>query len=544
MADDVNVKVPVRAPPRVHRALVLGAGRAAANTDAAARVASALGARGYRVESVDGPAATRAGVLVALGRVLRAAGDDDVLVVYASADGRMEGGRPHLALAGSGRGERGGLAVADLLARLRGGPRWIAVVLALGGLGVDLEPETVSAAADVDERDGGFAVLATGDRAGALGRQLADGLAGGAADPDGAVRFSALARHAQDALAGGVPLLRLEVADLPLAPPHAYQDVDPLAGGRVGSVAFAPDGRRLAIGADDGSVRVHDVATGAPLGEPWSHGAPVCALTWSADGRRVTSVATDGIVLTRVVARRRTDASAAPLAGSIHTVAWSPAGARVAAPYSAIELRGIADGERVDLADPRLRERVRTHSGVWLCGPRAARALVRRAHLPLTAAWLSETTLVTGGGDGALVRWDAAGRATPLARLPGPVWAIAVAPDRRALAAGGADRDPGPVVAHQPRVLRVAPRTTTILDGHRGPVAAIAFAADGARVATASHDGTARVFEAQRGQLLRALTVAVDGRLHHAQACALAWSPDGARLAVGYGDGRARVFVV
>ena len=70
---------------------------------------------------------------------------------------------------------------------------------------------------------------------------------------------------------------------------------------------------------------------------------------------------------------------------------------------------------------------------------------------------------------------------------------------------------------------------------HDGLVFAVAFAPDGARVATACGDGSARVFDAATGTTL--------GRLDHdKRVVAVAFSPDGKWVATGSDDGSARVF--
>jgi hypothetical protein len=81
-------------------------------------------------------------------------------------------------------------------------------------------------------------------------------------------------------------------------------------------------------------------------------------------------------------------------------------------------------------------------------------------------------------------------------------------------------------------------RELLTLKGHTGMVFSVAWSPDGARLATASPDGTAKIWDAAVGREL--LTLKGFGGLIFS----VAWSPDGARLATGTGsyDGAARVW--
>lgn len=56
--------------------------------------------------------------------------------------------------------------------------------------------------------------------------------------------------------------------------------------GPVNAVAFSPDGRRLVSGADDRSIRLWDVARGAPVCA-FGVGSMVCSLAWR--GERIAA---------------------------------------------------------------------------------------------------------------------------------------------------------------------------------------------------------------------------------------------------------------
>ena len=60
-------------------------------------------------------------------------------------------------------------------------------------------------------------------------------------------------------------------------------------GHTVQDVAFSPDGRRLASGAADHTVKLWDVATGQEYLTLKGHDDPVTAVCFTPDGRRLAS---------------------------------------------------------------------------------------------------------------------------------------------------------------------------------------------------------------------------------------------------------------
>jgi predicted NACHT family NTPase len=60
------------------------------------------------------------------------------------------------------------------------------------------------------------------------------------------------------------------------------------------SVAFSPDGTRIASGAGDNTVRLWDAATGQPVGQPLrGHNEVVLSVAFSPDGTRIASGSDD-----------------------------------------------------------------------------------------------------------------------------------------------------------------------------------------------------------------------------------------------------------
>lgn len=80
------------------------------------------------------------------------------------------------------------------------------------------------------------------------------------------------------------------------------------------------------------------------------------------------------------------------------------------------------------------------------------------------------------------------------------------------------------------------PALMRTLTGHRGPVHAVAYSPDGARIATSSRDTTVRMWSSATGEALHTLTG------HHGPVRAVAFSPDGRRLATGGRDATVRIW--
>jgi WD40 repeat protein len=66
--------------------------------------------------------------------------------------------------------------------------------------------------------------------------------------------------------------------------------------GTVNSVCWSPDGKRLASGSDDGTVKVWDAAKGQQALTLKGHTGWVNSVCWSPGGTRLASAGSDGTV--------------------------------------------------------------------------------------------------------------------------------------------------------------------------------------------------------------------------------------------------------
>lgn len=258
-------------------------------------------------------------------------------------------------------------------------------------------------------------------------------------------------------------------------PRQLSAEADP--SGTVNAMAFAPDGHRLATGGTDYKVRLWDVATprhAHPVKALTGHTDAVTTVAFSPDGRTLASGSTDATVRRWVVTAAGPVRELGVLSGhtsGVGSLAFSP------------------DGR----------------------------------------------TLVTGSADQTARLWDLPGPA--LTGHSSSVYSAAFSPDGRLLATGSYDRSV--------RMWSLAdmrrPRELPPFTGHTGPVNSVVFRPDGRVLASGSADGTVRLWALDASRRPRLLGV-LPSRVGHVNT--VAYSPDGHTLATGGEGGTVRLWDV
>lgn len=280
----------------------------------------------------------------------------------------------------------------------------------------------------------------------------------------------------------------------------------------VYSVAFSPDGRWLASGSIDKTVRVWDLATRSPRHTLVGHSGPVNSVVFSPDGNLLASGSHDGTIAlwdSGSGARVRTLNGHSPES----YIRFSPDGKRVAA--------GTRDGG------------VR----MWFSRNGEEAQVLRDLHAGLVrvlAFSADGQRLATGGWDGKVVITDlVSGKVLQSFKRNTPVFSVDFGADGETVAAGYTP--PEPVV----RLWSLKDKDFVSLQGHTHNVQSVSLRLDGRLAVTASYDGSVRLWEIG-GNLPRKMVLALGSAGEKSWLGSL--SPDGRYVATGNSDGTVYLF--
>ena len=264
-------------------------------------------------------------------------------------------------------------------------------------------------------------------------------------------------------------------------------------GGQVLSVAWSPDGKRVAVGAPGGVVAV-DPRSGRsrPLLRTPSQ---VWGVAWNRSGTTLAAATEDGTVRLSPPRVYELGKNVAPA----FSVSWSPDG-KLAIGYGGGTVRVVG-----------------------------GRTYASHTAEVIAVAWSHDGKRLASGSIDATVR-IVDGKPERFGDPSGQ--------DVNGLAWSADDDDIA--AANQDGVVRIwdadARKVVLRLRGHEGWTRGVAWSPNGKLLLSSGADGTVRIWDAKSGEELRSLKAGAS------EAWAVAWSPDGKRFASGDGDGGVRVW--
>ncbi len=342
-----------------------------------------------------------------------------------------------------------------------------------------------------------------------------------------------------------------------------YQPIATLSGhnGWVNTVLFSPNGEILASGSD--TVQLWDVNTHTPIGDAFANNFDlIWALAFHPD-RPILAVASENntISLWNLQEAEHPTLLGAPLAlhsNQVRSLAFSPDGKILASGSwdNTIALWDVRNPEQPELLGSPLQEHtdwVRSiafhpNGEILASGGADNRVILWDVQDPSNPSLVAPPLgghsnlvysvafslpdgelLASTGGDKTIRLWDVSDPAapvqvgTPLVGHSAVIQSVTFSPDGTMLSAS----DDGTVAVWNPTATQHLAR---VLRGHTQPVQDVAFSPNGTLVASASNDGTIRLWDTRNKNEFRPLGEPLQGKAEVEQNT-VAFSPDGRILA-------------
>ncbi|HLO85643.1 MAG TPA: ribosome assembly protein 4 [Nostocaceae cyanobacterium] len=284
---------------------------------------------------------------------------------------------------------------------------------------------------------------------------------------------------------------------------HLLEELNTLSGhsSSVYSVAFSPNGKQLASGSADNSIKIWDIATGQQLQTLSGHSSLVYSVAFSPDGKKLVSGSGDKRIK---IWNTTTGKQLQTLSGHfslVYSVAFSPDGKKLVSGSkdNSIKIWNVATGQQLQTLS---------------------------SHSVLSVSFSPDgKKLASGSEDKSIKIWDTT-TGKQLQTLNGhgsSVLSISFSPNGKKLAFGSADSN-----------IKIwdinAGKALQTLSGHSSSVQSITFSPNGTKLASGSWDKSIKIWDTTTGKKLQTLSG------HSSIVFSVSFSPDGKKLASGSFD--------
>ena len=301
----------------------------------------------------------------------------------------------------------------------------------------------------------------------------------------------------------------------------------------VTSLSYSPDGRRIASGSSDGTVRVWDAESSESLVVFRGHEDSVTSVSYSPDGRRVASGSEDCTVRVWDAASGHELFTYREHVAAVTSVSYSPDGRRITSGSRDRTIRiWNAQGEDELVALKEFQYAIRS----IVYSPDSSRIVCLTGHGGLLSSYCPFRYLDAENG---AELGDFRAAAFPLHKI----MSVAFGEDGQRIACGSSNGMIHVVDARTtlwPKVRGYVLGRVRLLSGiSAAAVTCVSYCADGSHIACGYDDCTVQVWDAQHdGRLTSAL------RGHDDEITCVAYSPDGRYIASGSKDTTVRIWDV
>lgn len=283
----------------------------------------------------------------------------------------------------------------------------------------------------------------------------------------------------------------------------------------VNCVAFSPNGKQIASGSRDNTVRIWDVYSGQPYLHPFvGHRRWVRSVAFSPDGKHIVSGSMDNTV--RVWNVRGGNLHLPPFEGhrgGIWCVVFSPSGKQIAS---------ASDDDTIRVWDA-------------LNGKQYLHPFEGHTASVKSVVFSPDGMQIASASDDGTIRiWDIQSGQLylpPVEANQGRVWSLAFSPNGKQIVSGG---DDGTVRVWD---AQDGQRCIVSFKGHGSRVRVVVFSPDGKQIASSSEDRTIRLWHIESGKLC---LPPFEG--HRGWVWSVAFSPNGKQIVSGGDDKTVRIW--